>query len=117
MGNRRPRPSYSNRTPGRATVHPVVLGIDEPKVTAWLDEHVEGLTGPYTFELIAGGRSNVTYRGADSGGTKFVLRRPPLGHVLATAHDMAREHRLITDTGALHRCRGERSAVLRDVLR
>ena len=80
-------------------MHPVVLGIDEPKVTAWLDANVESLTGPYTFDLIAGGRSNVTYRGSDGKGTKFVLRRPPLGHVLATAHDMAREHRLITAVG------------------
>jgi aminoglycoside phosphotransferase (APT) family kinase protein len=77
----------------------VVLGIDEPKVTAWLDQNVESLTGPYSFDLIAGGRSNVTYRGTDAAGTRFVLRRPPLGHVLATAHDMAREHRLITAVG------------------
>lgn len=80
-------------------MQPVVLGIDEPKVTAWLDQNVESLTGPYSFDLIAGGRSNVTYRGTDSAGTRFVLRRPPLGHVLATAHDMAREHRLITAVG------------------
>lgn len=78
---------------------PVVLGIDLPKVTAWLDGNVEQLRGPYQFDLIAGGRSNVTYRGTDSAGTRFVLRRPPLGHVLATAHDMAREHRLITAVG------------------
>lgn len=77
----------------------MVLGIDEPKVTAWLDQNVESLAGPYNFDLIAGGRSNVTYRGTDSKGTRFVLRRPPLGHVLATAHDMAREHRLITAVG------------------
>ena len=80
-------------------MHPVVLGIDVAKVTAWLDAHVQGVSGPYEFELIAGGRSNVTYRVRDAGGNRFVLRRPPLGHVLATAHDMAREHRLITAIG------------------
>ncbi|MFD7657144.1 phosphotransferase family protein [Actinosynnema sp. NPDC059797] len=52
-------------------------------------------TGPLTGELIPGGRSNLTYRVTD-GEHRWVLRRPPLGHVLATAHDMAREHRVIS---------------------
>jgi aminoglycoside phosphotransferase (APT) family kinase protein len=47
-------------------------------------------TGPLTAELIAGGKSNLTYRVGD-GERTVVLRRPPLGHVLATAHDMGRE--------------------------
>jgi aminoglycoside phosphotransferase (APT) family kinase protein len=51
-------------------------------------------TGPLTGELIPGGRSNLTYRVTD-GTRRWVLRRPPLGHVLATAHDMSREHRVI----------------------
>lgn len=51
-------------------------------------------TAPLTGELIPGGRSNLTYRVTD-GTRRWVLRRPPLGHVLATAHDMAREHRVI----------------------
>ncbi|WP_329562892.1 phosphotransferase family protein [Kitasatospora sp. NBC_01266] len=55
-------------------------------------------TGPLSAELIEGGRSNLTYRLTD-GTERWVLRRPPLGHVLATAHDMAREYRVI---GALH---------------
>ena len=43
------------------TVHPVVVGIDESNVTAWLDQNVEQLTGPYRFDLIAGeiGRAHV----------------------------------------------------------
>ncbi|MBB5953484.1 aminoglycoside phosphotransferase (APT) family kinase protein [Saccharothrix tamanrassetensis] len=52
-------------------------------------------TPPLTAELIPGGRSNLTYRLTD-GTNRWVLRRPPLGHVLATAHDMAREHRVIS---------------------
>ncbi|ACU37355.1 phosphotransferase family protein [Actinosynnema mirum] len=52
-------------------------------------------SGPLTGELIPGGRSNLTYRVGD-GRERWVLRRPPLGHVLATAHDMAREHRVIS---------------------
>src|SRR5690606_41291969 len=43
----------------------------------------------------AGGRSNLPCRAPDAAGRRWVLRRPPLGQVLATAHDMAREHRII----------------------
>jgi aminoglycoside phosphotransferase (APT) family kinase protein len=52
-------------------------------------------TGPLSGELFRGGRSNLTYRVTD-GAESWVLRRPPLGHVLATAHDMAREFRVIS---------------------
>jgi aminoglycoside phosphotransferase (APT) family kinase protein len=44
--------------------------------------------------LISGGKSNLTYRVACDAG-EVVLRRPPLGHVLPTAHDMVREHRVL----------------------
>ncbi|MEP6815024.1 MAG: phosphotransferase family protein [Marmoricola sp.] len=54
----------------------------------------EMLHGPLSAELVAGGRSNLTYLLTD-GQSRWVLRRPPLGHVLATAHDMGREHRLL----------------------
>src|SRR5947208_16170889 len=74
-------------------------GIDEPKVSAWLAANVEGAEGPFDFRLIAGGRSNLTFRVTDAAGRAFVLRRPPLGHVLATAHDMAREHTIIAAVG------------------
>ncbi|HET7658960.1 MAG TPA: phosphotransferase family protein [Oryzihumus sp.] len=46
-------------------------------------------------ELIAGGKSNLTYRVTD-GSRAWVVRRPPLGHVLATAHDMTREYRVMS---------------------
>jgi aminoglycoside phosphotransferase (APT) family kinase protein len=74
-------------------------GIDVPKVTAWLDEHVADATPPFEFDLIAGGRSNLTFKVTDAHGIAFVLRRPPLGHVLPTAHDMGREHRIIEALG------------------
>ena len=51
-----------------------------------------------TVTLIAGGKSNLTYR-VDSAAGSVVLRRPPLGHVLPTAHDMAREHRVMAALG------------------
>ena len=74
-------------------------GIDEPKVSAWLAENVDGAIAPFTFDFIAGGRSNLTFRVTGSDGRRMVVRRPPLGHVLATAHDMAREHRIISAVG------------------
>ena len=72
-----------------------VQGIDGEAVTRWYEEHVPGTTPPLTFELIAGGHSNLTYRVTDAAGRATVLRRPPLGQVLASAHDMGREHRII----------------------
>ncbi|HEU0101860.1 MAG TPA: phosphotransferase family protein [Mycobacteriales bacterium] len=47
-----------------------------------------------TVTLIAGGKSNLTYR-IDAPAGSVVLRRPPLGHVLPTAHDMGREYRVM----------------------
>jgi aminoglycoside phosphotransferase (APT) family kinase protein len=76
-----------------------VEGIDIARVSAWLDDNIEGATSPYTFELIAGGRSNLTFTVNDANGRRVVLRRPPLAQVLATAHDMAREHRIISAVG------------------
>jgi aminoglycoside phosphotransferase (APT) family kinase protein len=64
-------------------------------VTEWLVTRVAGATAPFRFEVIAGGHSNLTYRVTGADGTAYVLRRPPLGNVLASAHDMGREHRVI----------------------
>jgi aminoglycoside phosphotransferase (APT) family kinase protein len=72
-----------------------ITGIDVPAVTAWFTEHTDAAP-PLSFELIAGGRSNLTFRVTDTAGGAWVLRRPPTGHVLATAHDMSREHRIIS---------------------
>jgi aminoglycoside phosphotransferase (APT) family kinase protein len=73
-----------------------VEGIDVERVTAWLTERVPALDAPLRFDLIAGGHSNLTFRVTDAAGRRWVLRRPPLGLVLATAHDMGREHRIIS---------------------
>ena len=70
-------------------------GIDGERVSRWLDDNVAGARSPYTFSLIAGGRSNLTYGVTDALGRRLVLRRPPLSHALASAHDMGREHRII----------------------
>ena len=76
-----------------------VQGIDVAKVSQWLADNVAGARAPFSFQLIAGGRSNLTFLVTDDNGIRYVLRRPPLGHVLATAHDMAREHRIISAVG------------------
>ena len=73
-----------------------VPGIDRDRVAAWLVSRDERLKPPFAYELVAGGRSNLTFRIEDAGGHEFVLRRPPLGHTLPSAHDMGREYRILS---------------------
>ncbi|MEV6103558.1 phosphotransferase family protein [Streptomyces sp. NPDC051940] len=74
-------------------------GLDPGALRRHLDAARPGLVqGPLTARLVEGGRSNLTYVVTDGSG-QWVVRRPPLGHVLATAHDMTRESRVIS---ALH---------------
>ncbi len=73
-----------------------VRGIDRDSVTQWLLENVAGVTAPFEFSIIEGGHSNITYRVVDGARRALVLRRPPIGKLLATAHDMAREHRIVS---------------------
>jgi aminoglycoside phosphotransferase (APT) family kinase protein len=72
-------------------------GLPAAAVERWLcsalPELIQG--GPWSAEVISGGLSNITYRLWLPGGT-VILRRPPLGHVLPRAHDMGREHRVLT---------------------
>jgi aminoglycoside phosphotransferase (APT) family kinase protein len=99
--------------PGDLSTGRVTLaGLDLTALAAYLAAHRPELApGPLTASLVAGGRSNLTYvvRSAPAGhsdqeqpgGTvEYVLRRPPLGHVLATAHDMGREFRVISALAA-----------------
>ncbi|HEY3009403.1 MAG TPA: phosphotransferase family protein [Micromonosporaceae bacterium] len=83
--------------PGQTTAP---AGLDVDRLAAYLAAHRPGLLdGPIEASLIPGGRSNLTYQ-VRSGALEYVLRRPPLGHVLATAHDMAREFRVISALAA-----------------
>src|SRR5688572_26245380 len=91
-GPRFHREERMSATPGEREAP---AGIDADAVTTWLGERVEALQPPLRFELIAGGRSNLTFRVEDGSGRRWVLRRPPLRQVLATAHDMSREHRIV----------------------
>ncbi|WP_030158690.1 phosphotransferase family protein [Glycomyces sp. NRRL B-16210] len=74
-----------------------VPGLDVEGLARWLAREHPGLAGegPLRAALIDGGRSNLTYR-VDGAKTPLVVRRPPLGHALPTAHDMRREHRVIS---------------------
>ena len=114
--------------PARHYVDAVLQGLDLDAVSRWLQEHVDGAVGPFDATLIGGGRSNLTFALDGADGRRFVVRRPPLGHVLATAHDMASRaphHRRPRPDGRaggagarpVHRHRRQRRAVLRDGLR
>jgi aminoglycoside phosphotransferase (APT) family kinase protein len=84
-----------NSGPGAGV--PGVPGIDDPAPLArWIAAHTGDDFGDLQqVTLIAGGRSNLTYR-LDLAAGPLVLRRPPLGHVLPTAHDMSREYRVLS---------------------
>jgi len=69
-------------------------GLDLAALALYLGPRVGGLAGSLRGEVIPGGRSNLTYI-VDDGERRFVVRRPPLAHVLPTAHDMAREYRVL----------------------
>lgn len=70
-------------------------GLDLGRLAGWLPGVLPEAGTDLTAELIAGGKSNLTYTVSD-GTTSWILRRPPLGHVLATAHDMGREYRVMS---------------------
>lgn len=65
--------------------------LDVAEVDAWVRREVEGLVGPPEVRQFAGGASNLTYL-LRYPGRDLVLRRPPVGHAGAGAHDMAREY-------------------------
>jgi aminoglycoside phosphotransferase (APT) family kinase protein len=71
-------------------------GIDRAGVEAWFGEHIPSAELPLTFERISGGHSNLTYGVSDTSGTRWALRRPPLGKRLGSAHDMGREQRVVS---------------------
>jgi aminoglycoside phosphotransferase (APT) family kinase protein len=71
-------------------------GIELARVSPWLERHVANARAPFALRLVAGGRSNLTYEVRDAEGMRMVLRRPPLGQVLNSAHDMGREYRIMS---------------------
>lgn len=73
-----------------------VEGLDVPAMTAWLEGLGIGATAPIGFERVGLGQSNLTFLATDADGRRWVLRRPPLGKTLASAHDVAREYRILS---------------------
>lgn len=70
-------------------------GLDLPRLGSWFADQIPGAGDRLHAALIAGGKSNLTYEVTD-GHQVWIVRRPPLGHVLATAHDMSREYKVMT---------------------
>src|SRR5215472_18590018 len=87
----------SSEVPGSVQRVPGVPGVEDPLGLAkWMaGAGLADLGELRGVTLIAGGRSNLTYR-LDLDAGQVVLRRPPLGHVLPTAHDMNREYRVLS---------------------
>lgn len=71
-------------------------GISPGRLEAWFETNVSESRPPFRYERVSGGRSNLTYRVTDAAGQTWALRRPPLGPRLPSAHDMSREHRIIS---------------------
>ncbi|MFD1813246.1 phosphotransferase family protein [Rhodococcus gannanensis] len=71
------------------------MGIDSHAATRWFGDLGVAFAGDLTFDRIGLGQSNLTYLVTDGEGSRWVLRRPPLGHLLASAHDVAREARIM----------------------
>ncbi len=72
------------------------MGVDVARVLPWLRDRLDWVEPPLTWEKLAGGHSNFTYRVTDAGGNTFVLRRPPMGELLPSAHDMGREFKIMS---------------------
>ena len=72
--------------------------FDEARLRAWMEAHVDGFQGPLTVQQFKGGQSNPTYK-LITPRRSYVLRRKPPGALLASAHAVDREYRVIS---ALH---------------
>lgn len=74
---------------------PEVKGLPRAAFSAWAATHLPQLGPDWTAEAVSGGLSNLTYRVRSPHG-EVVVRRPPVGPLLPSAHDVAREHRVLT---------------------
>lgn len=75
------------------------MEVDVARLEAWLAGNVEGFRGPLTLRQFRGGQSNPTYLLATPQ-RSYVLRRKPPGRLLASAHAVDREYRVLTALGA-----------------
>jgi aminoglycoside phosphotransferase (APT) family kinase protein len=72
-----------------------VRGLPRESFTAWAREALPGLGDDWRAEVIGGGLSNITYR-LTGGDRSVIVRRPPTGKLLPSAHDMMREAKVLT---------------------
>ena len=72
--------------------------FDEASLERWMQDHVEGFSGPLSVNQFKGGQSNPTYR-LDTPTRSYVLRRKPFGKLLPSAHAVDREFRVISALG------------------
>ncbi|MFT3863950.1 MAG: phosphotransferase family protein [Solirubrobacterales bacterium] len=87
----------TDREDGRTAA--TVDGIEPAGMGEWFAAHVPAARGPLSYERIAGGHSNLTYRVTDADGREWALRRPPLGRRLSSAHEMGREYKVVSALG------------------
>jgi aminoglycoside phosphotransferase (APT) family kinase protein len=93
-------PAGSKHEPRTKQSDPAALDADAlNRLGQWFATEVPSSRGPLTAELVAGGKSNLTYRVSDAAGATWAVRRPPAGPKAPTAHNVLREHLVIT---ALH---------------
>ncbi len=79
------------------TGSPVLTGLDEARVSDWLANDAGlDLRPPFRFRRVGRGRSNLTFLVEDAADQSLVLRRPPMGELLASAHDIGREFVFLT---------------------
>ena len=89
------------RRPNRTAPDPETIDVrpdealDVSRLEPWLRENLEGAEGALSIRQFGGGHANLTYL-LTFGEREFVLRRPPLGPVAPSAHDMRREHRILS---------------------
>jgi aminoglycoside phosphotransferase (APT) family kinase protein len=72
------------------------VGVDAAALERWIESLDIGAEPPLRWRPVGAGQSNLTYLGADAGGRRWILRRPPAGKLEASAHDVAREHRILS---------------------
>jgi aminoglycoside phosphotransferase (APT) family kinase protein len=70
-------------------------GLPREAFTRWARAALPGVGERWRAEVVSGGLSNITYRLHGEAAT-VIVRRPPLGRLLPSAHDMAREHRVLS---------------------
>lgn len=73
-------------------------GLTLDSLLQWMSSNISGVDDSAKLQttLLAGGRSNISYKLTDASGSSWVLRRPPLGHIMPSAHDMGREFRVLS---------------------